>query len=116
MPIIFDEAAVSPRVGMASAALAPAVIFKNSRRLTSDGMDCSLVIPLYADWLVEEMKPAFLAPERIDPLHRADLFSGRISTSALPQYPASMMPRRGVRGKEVKVAARLQSLHTPRRA
>jgi hypothetical protein len=36
MPIILEETAGCPEVGMAKAAPAPAVIFKNSRRFTSD--------------------------------------------------------------------------------
>ena len=42
MPIIVEETAVCPEVGMAKAAPAPAVILRNSRRFTSNfNMDYS---------------------------------------------------------------------------
>jgi hypothetical protein len=42
MPIILEDAAVCPGAGIAKAALAPAAIFRNSRRFTSAlDMDCS---------------------------------------------------------------------------
>src|SRR5580765_5112508 len=87
MPIILEELFARALVGIASAALAPAVIFTNSRRLISNVMDYSLSAPDGVPHLwpvfagggdfpyLEEIKPASLTPYRIDSLYRLDHFA-----------------------------------------
>src|ERR1700751_5193203 len=96
MPIIFEEAVAGAGLGMVSAAPAPAAIFRNSRRFTSNPMDksffpswqrilllagfahgtCAPSVPTYtaySDWLAAMNSRFFFAP----PKHRFAHVSGR---------------------------------------